>query len=434
MAWKQSEYWGWGRALRAQGELARPERTRTLAAVIADTPAPVIGTRRSYGDPCLNSDGRAVETSRLDRILGFDAKSGVLDVEAGAPLGQLAEIFGPQGWLPPVMPGTGFATVGGCIANDVHGKNHHHSGSFGQHIESLNLITPAGPKRITPKDKLFAATVAGLGQTGAIASARLRMKACKGDVMVVTERRISDWDEHLALLDNSPADYTVGWIAATARGKSLGRGILEEGETGSGLTPVKKRSKSVPMAAPGFALSPPVVRVFNELYYRRVPKRGRTVVKPIGDFFFPLDKIHDWNRLYGKTGFHQFQCVVPLDAADALRAMMEKIAKAGVASPLAVLKRMGAGRAGMMSFPMEGYTLAVDFPNRGKATDIIKDLVHDTGDAGGRVYLAKDSVADAQTIAAMYPERAAWAEAVAKVDPEGAFETDMTRRLKLRVV
>lgn len=434
MAWKHTEYCGWGRALRAEGELARPERLSTLAALTKATPAPVIGAKRSYGDPCLNAGGRAVETTRLDRVLGFDPDTGILDVEAGMPVGQLAEIFGPQGWLPPVMPGTGFATVGGCIANDIHGKNHHHSGSFGEHIESLELYTPKGKRTLTPKDKLFAATVAGLGQTGAIASARLRMKKCKGDVMVVTERRIADWDEHLALLDSSSADYTVGWIDGTATGKGFGRGILEEAETGSGLTPVKKRAKSVPMDAPGFALSPPVVRVFNELYWRRVPGRGRTVVKPIGDFFFPLDKIHNWNRLYGKTGFHQFQCVVPLDATEPLRLMMEKIAKSGVASPLAVLKRMGPGRAGMMSFPMEGYTLAIDFPNRGRAAEIIKGLVHDTADAGGRVYLAKDSVADAETVAQMYPERLAWAKAVAKIDPAGAFETDMTRRLNLRAL
>ncbi len=434
MAWKASEYWGWGRALRAEGDLARPERARQLEEIVKTETSPAIGNRRSYGDPCLNSDGRAVDMTRMDRILGFDETTGILDVEAGMPVGQLSEIFAPQGWLPPVMPGTGFATVGGCIANDVHGKNHHDDGSFGEHIESFELITPKGRKTVKSGDKLFSVTVAGLGQTGAILSARIAMKKAKGDVMVVTERRIQDWDEHLALLDASTATYTVGWIDATASGAKLGRGILEEGETGSGLTPVRKRAKSVPMDAPGFALSPPVVRVFNELYWRKVPARGRTVVKPINDFFFPLDKIHDWNRLYGKDGFHQFQCVVPLAAADKLRVMMEKIAKAGVASPLAVLKRMGPGRAGMMSFPMEGYTLAVDFPNRGRAEAIIQDLVHDTADAGGRIYLAKDSVADAETVAAMYPERAAWAKEVANIDPEGAFETDMTRRLKLRAL
>ncbi|MEM8957393.1 MAG: FAD-binding oxidoreductase, partial [Pseudomonadota bacterium] len=396
MAWKTAKYSGWGRALRAEGQLARPERARQLEALIKEETAPTIGNRRSYGDPCLNTGGRAIDLTRMDRILGVDDAAGVVEVEAGMPVGQLSEIFAPRGWLPPVMPGTGFATVGGCIANDVHGKNHHNAGSFGEHVESIELITPKGRKTVGSKDKLFAATVAGLGQTGAILSAKIRMKKAKGDVMVVTERRIQDWDEHLAHLDASTATYTVGWIDATAHGDSLGRGILEEGETGSGLTPVKKRSKSVPFDAPAFALSPSVVRVFNELYWRRVPARGRTVVKPINDFFFPLDKIHDWNRLYGKQGFHQFQCVVPLTAADKLRTMMEKIAKAGVASPLAVLKRMGPGRAGMMSFPMEGYTLAVDFPNRGKAEDIIRDLVRDTAEAGGRIYLAKDSVAEAE--------------------------------------
>ena len=432
MSWKQAEYWGWGRALRAEGEIARPERARHLAKIIAETPAPAIGNRRSYGDACLNSSGKAIDVTRMDRVLGFDEETGLLDVEAGMPVGTLAEVFAPRGWLPPVMPGTGFATVGGCIANDVHGKNHHHVGTFGAHVESLTLLTPDGEKVVKAGSKLFPVTVAGLGQTGAIRSARLKMKRAKGDVMVVTERRIADWDEHLALLDGSTADYTVGWIDATARGASLGRGILEEGETGSGLTPRRKGAKSVPMDAPGFALSPPVVKMFNEVYWRRVPARGRTLVKPINDFFFPLDKIHDWNRLYGKAGFHQFQCVVPLDAADALRAMMEKIAKAGIASPLAVLKRMGPGRSGMLSFPMEGYTLAVDFPNRGRAEDIIRDLVRDAAEAGGRIYFAKDSLADAETVHAMYPERAAWAAEVAKIDPDGHFETDMTRRLKLR--
>ncbi|MDJ1006962.1 MAG: FAD-binding oxidoreductase [Paracoccaceae bacterium] len=432
MSWKQAEYSGWGRALRASGELARPERARHLAAVMAASPSPAIGNRRSYGDACLNSGGKAVDLTRLDRILGFDEDTGLLDVEAGVGIGALADIFAPRGWLPPVMPGTGYATVGGCIANDVHGKNHHNDGTFGAHVESFTLVTPNGEETVRADDALFGVSVAGLGQTGAIRSARIAMKRAKGDVMIVTERRIADWDEHLALLDASEATYTVGWVDATARGAGLGRGILEEGETGSGLVPRPKGAKSVPLDAPGFALSPPVVRLFNEAYWRRVPGNGRTVVKPINDFFFPLDKIRDWNRLYGKTGFHQFQCVVPLDAAGALRAIMEKITRAGIASPLAVLKRMGPGRAGLMSFPMEGYTLAVDFPNRGRAAELVRSLVRDTADAGGRIYLAKDSLAEPETVAAMYPERAAWAKAVATIDPDGQFETDLTRRLKLR--
>ena len=251
-------------------------------------------------------------------------------------------------------------------------------------------------------------------------------------MIVVTERRIRDWDDFLAAFEASDTTYSVGWIDATARGTALGRGILEEAETGGGLVKPAKRGKRVPFDAPAFTLSPPVVRTFNAAYWRRVPDRGRTVVKPIDDFFFPLDKIHDWNRLYGKNGFHQFQCVVPLDQADALRTMLADIAASGLASPLAVLKRMGSGRAGYMSFPMEGYTLAVDFPNRPAAERLIRDLETATLAAGGRIYLAKDALASAGTIRDMYPEHAQWLKEVKKIDPDGAYETNLTRRLKLR--
>lgn len=345
----------------------------------------------------------------------------------------LAEIFAPKGWLPPVMPGTGFATLGGCIAMDVHGKNHHGAGSFGQHVTAITLLQGDKRRKITPKSKgLWAATCGGLGQTGVIETATIRLMRTKGDVMMVTERRAEDWDEHIALLDASDATYCVGWIDATAKGDRLGRGILEEGETGGGLVPKPKKSKSVPFNAPHWALSGPIVRMFNRAYYARVPAAGRTVVKPIQDFFFPLDRIHDWNRLYGKRGFHQFQCVVPLDQAPALRAMLEMIADSGLASPLAVLKRMGPGRAGHMSFPMEGYTLAVDFPAREAATGLIADLEAATAEAGGRLYLAKDALASGPQVKAMYPEWTKWADEAAKADPGNHLQTDMTRRLELR--
>jgi decaprenylphospho-beta-D-ribofuranose 2-oxidase len=372
--------------------------------------------------------------TRLDRLLSFDAASGLLTVEAGAQIGDLARAFAPRGWLPAVMPGTGFATVGGAIANDVHGKNHHNAGSFGEHVEAITLIRNGKPREITPErdPNLFRATVGGLGQTGIIASAVLRLMPAKGDLMMVTERRVADWDEHVDLLDRSKAPYSVGWIDATARGASLGRGILEEGETGSGLVPKRGAGRRVPMDAPHFALSAPVVRLFNAAYWRRVPEDGRTVVKPISDFFFPLDRIRDWNRLYGKRGFHQFQCVVPPDQVHRLREMLERIAEAGIASPLSVLKRMGPGRGGMLSFPMEGFTLAVDFPNRPGAATLVEGLNRMAAEAGGRVYLAKDALLRPESVAAMYPELEQWRQVVAKADPEGRMQTDLTRRLKLR--
>ncbi|QQA44119.1 FAD-binding protein [Pelagovum pacificum] len=431
MRWKEMDYAGWGRALSAHGHVARPERSRDLKPLSLEGPA--MGNRRSYGDAALNGGGRITDMTRLDRILSFDETTGILEAEAGIMLGELAEVFAPRGWLPPVMPGTGFATLGGAIAMDVHGKNHHGAGSFGAHVTEVTLVGPAGEQAVTPEDlPLFRATLGGLGQTGIIARAKIAMKRCKGDIMMVTERRAKDWDDHIALLDGSEATYVVGWIDATATGAALGRGIVEEGETGPGLVPKPKPSRKVPFDAPGFALAPPIVKGFNELYYRRVPKSGRTVVRPIGKFFFPLDKVHDWNRLYGKRGFHQFQCVVPLAAVGVLRDMLEKIAASGLASPLAVLKRMGAGRAGHMSFPMEGYTLAVDFPNRDKAVALIGELEAMTEAAGGRLYLAKDSLADGARIKAMYPEHADWLEQVRARDPDGLYLTDMVRRLDLR--
>ena len=421
-------YAGWGRALKAKGAMSRPAHTRDLRA-----DAPAIGNRRSYGDAPLNDAGQAQDMTRLDRITAFDRDKGLITVEAGITLGELAAVLAPQGWLPAVMPGTGFATVGGAIAMDVHGKNHHHAGSFCQHVTEITLVQGDDPRRVTPgSTALWKATCGGLGQTGVITHATLQLAPAKGDLMLVTEQRATDWDHHLALLDGSDAPYCVGWIDATATGKTLGRGIVEEGETCRGLRPAVKASKSVPFDAPQWALSGPIVKAFNAAYYRRVPKSGRTVVRPIQDFFFPLDKIHDWNRLYGKQGFHQFQCVVPLDKADALKGMLKTIARSGLASPLAVLKRMGTGRAGYMSFPMEGYTLAVDFPNRLAARRLIGDLEDATVEAGGRLYLAKDALSTGTAIKAMYPDHPKWRAQADKADPDGLLQTDMTRRLDLR--
>lgn len=428
---KDQTYTGWGRALRATGEIAHPDTAKSLAAI-----APALGNRRSYGDACLNDGGKAIDMTKLDRITAFDRDTGLITLDAGITLGDLARLLAPQGWLPAVMPGTGFATVGGAIAMDVHGKNHHHAGSFCQHVTAIKLIQDK-PRNIAPKSgALWKATCGGLGQTGIIAQATLQLTRAKGDMMLVSERRATDWDHHIALLDASDAPYTVGWIDATATGDALGRGIVEEGETCRGLRPTPRAAKKIPLDAPHWALSGPIVKAFNATYYRRVPKSGRTVVRTIQDFFFPLDKIHDWNRLYGKRGFHQFQCVVPLDQSDALRDMMERIARSGLASPLAVLKRMGPGlngaRAGYMSFPMEGYTLAVDFPNRPGAARLIARLEDATRKAGGRIYLAKDALSTGAAIKAMYPDTPKWAREAAKADPDALLETDMTRRLDLR--
>ncbi len=433
MLWKSTSYSGWGRALSAVGELARPERMSTLAKL---GHAPAIGARRSYGDACLNTGGQATDMSRLDRILGFDVETGRVEAEAGVPIGELARLFAPLGWMPAVMPGTGFATVGGCIAMDVHGKNHHADGSFAQHVVSLKLLQDGKSRTITPKrgKALFEATVGGLGQTGIITSATLQMIRCEGPGMEVTEQRAEDWDEHIALLDSSEARYTVGWLDATARGKHLGRGIVEEARSTAvrPLSAPKGNAKSVPFDFPRFTLSRVIVSGFNKAYYLRIREGGQTRIKPLEEFFFPLDRILGWNRLYGKSGFHQFQCVLPEAELPRLRGIAEKIAGSGLASPLAVLKRLGPGAGGPMSFPMAGYTLAVDFRESPKARALISELISETQAGGGRIYLAKDSLATEDKVKAMYPDWRRWAEECARHDPDGALETDLTRRLALR--
>jgi len=433
----ETTYTGWGRARQARGKINRPDTIAPVTTQGSDTHGPAIGNRRSYGDAPLNTGGTVTDMTRIDRILAFDRDTGIITVEAGLTLGELARILAPQGWLPAVMPGTGFATVGGAIAMDVHGKNHHHMGSFCHHVTDITVLQGGTLHYLTPSTApMWRATCGGLGQTGIITQASLQLIRAKGDMMLVTEQRATDWDHHIALLDAADAPYAVGWIDAMATGANLGRGILETGETCRGLRPSPRSPKRVPLNAPHWALSGPIVKAFNTAYYARVPKSGRTVVRTLQDFFFPLDKIHDWNRLYGKRGFHQFQCVVPLDQSEALRSMLNRIAWSGLASPLAVLKRMGRGLGGQaigdMSFPMEGYTLAVDFPNRPHARHLIARLEAATHAAGGRIYLAKDALSSGETIKSMYPNHLKWAAAAAAVDPNGDLKTDMIRRLDLR--
>ncbi len=438
MRWKEAEYSGWGRVLKAKGSLARPERVSEFDALIAENIAPAVGNLRSYGDAPLNDAGRAIVMSRLDRFIAFDPATGVLEAESGATIAAIMATFVLKGWMPIVVPGTAFATLGGCIANDVHGKNHHVAGTFGSCVESLVLTGADGKSRVvstTKEAEIFTATIGGLGQTGIIRSARIRLARCPSSLMEVHEERISNLTQFMAAFDGSQADYQVGWIDATAKGDSLGQGIFEEGRLYDGLpkTLSPRRAKGIPFNAPGFMMNPLVVRWFNKVYFGSVPMSGRNRLRRLEEFFFPLDRVHNWNRLYGKKGFHQFQCVIPTEqAAATLKTMLTRIAASGLASPLAVLKKMGPGRAGMLSFPMEGYTLAVDFPENAKARALIGELETLALEASGRVYLAKDSLSSANAVQGMYGELADWRRIVNRADPHGDFETGLVRRLNLR--
>jgi len=431
---------GWGRFTRAVCDASRPERMGEAEREIAaadDTGICVQGAARSYGDCALNDGGRVVITTRLDRILAFDPATGIVEVEPGVNFRRLLDVFLPRGFMVPVTPGTSFATIGGAVANDVHGKNHEHAGSFGQHVTALDLILPDGTRHtITPADTaLFRATVGGVGLTGLITRIAFRMVKVSGARVRVREERCADLEHFLsAMADAAASTYSVGWIDGTAQGRALGRGILETAEhVDSELRVPVEAKRAVPMDFPGFALNPLSVMAFNEAYFRRVPAEGRVHRIHLQKFLYPLDAIHGWNRIYGKRGFVQFQCVVPYETgATALRELLSVIAAARQASFLAVLKRMGPGRAGYLSFPTPGYTLALDFPNKPGVEDLYARLVAMTLSAGGRVYLGKDALLDAHSFRLMYPEFGAFSAVLEQVDPTHRLRSDMARRLRLQ--
>jgi len=432
---------GWGRATAAECEAVRPERfseaQEAFRAQAGGRGLCLYGGGRSYGDCALNDGGAALITTRLDRVLAFDAATGIVHVEPGVTFQRLLTAFLPQGFLAPVTPGTGFATIGGAVANDVHGKNHERDGSFGQHVTEIDLLLPDGSARtITPADTdLFRATVAGLGLTGFMTRIAFRMKRVPGPCVTVREKRVPDLETFLdAMAEAENAPYSVGWIDGTARGAALGRGVLEIAEPlAGGFTMPQAKRRAIPLDFPGFALNPLSVAAFNALYFRRVPAAGRTRDVHLENFLYPLDAIHGWNRIYGKRGFYQFQCVVPYATGPAaLRELLDVIGASRQASFLAVLKRMGPGRAGYLSFPMPGYTLALDFPNKPGIEDLYARLCGITLQAGGRVYLGKDALLTAHMFRLMYPEFASFQHILSAIDPARRLQSAMARRLELQ--
>jgi decaprenylphospho-beta-D-ribofuranose 2-oxidase len=436
---------GWGRVRRSASVTLTPDDVLAVGGCFANPRAHgliVHGAGRAYGDCALNDQGSALMTAGLTGILAFDPDTGIVQVEPGVTFRQLMAEFLPRGFLVPVTPGTGFATIGGAVANDVHGKNHETAGSFAQHVTELDLLTPAGGVRTIGPDReptLFRATCGGLGLTGVITRVAFRMARVAGPAVRVREQRVGNLEAFLAALDAAAgATYAVGWIDGTARGAALGRGILETAEPVAGHPPAPGGGLRVPVDFPAWVLSPLSIRAFNELYFRRVPAGGRTRIAHVGKFFYPLDALRGWNRIYGKRGFHQFQNVVPFSGgAAALRELLEVIGQSRRASFLAVLKRLGGGilpegEAGHLSFPQPGYTLALDFPAGPGIEDLYARLVAITLRHGGRVYLAKDALLDAAAFRQMYPLWGEFRGVLEGVDPKRRLQSDMSRRLRLR--
>jgi decaprenylphospho-beta-D-ribofuranose 2-oxidase len=442
MNWAEIELTGWGRSARVRSMACRPERANELAAAVASATVPggiiAYGAGRSYGDAALNSGGMAVITTRLDRILAFDPETGDVVCEPGVTFRDLIDTFVPLGFMPPTSPGTSFTTVGGALANDVHGKNHDRHGSFGNHVHWFDILLADGSwRRVTPDDdpELFAATIGGVGLTGLISAVAFRLLPGATPVVNVNERRIPDLDAFLAAFAEAreKATFSVGWIDALATGRGFGRGILETAEFATGAEPKPPRPRKVPFDFPSFALHPLVVQAHNVARYLHIPSRGRERLRRFDVFLYPLDAIHDWNRLYGKRGFYQFQCVLPDASAEAgLKSLLSEISHARAASPLAVLKTLGGMGRGLLSFPMRGFTLALDFPRRTGTAELLRRLEDITLEHGGRIYLAKDSVLSREALRTMYPDLPRLEAVLARVDPESRFTSDMARRLGIK--
>lgn len=393
------------------------------------------GNGRSYGDSCLNDGGTLLLTRGLDRFIAFDAETGILECETGVLLAEIIALALPKGWFLPVTPGTRFVTVGGAIANDVHGKNHHRLGSFGRHVLSLYLWrSDSGPQHCsaTENAELFAASIGGLGLTGLILTARLQLRRVPGPMIEGESIKFGSLKEFFSLSAESDAsaEYSVAWVDCLAGGAARGRGLFMRGNHSLAQGPLS--AKGLPLAMP---FQPPFslvnklsLHAFNALYYRKQTLRQKRCTWHYQPFFYPLDGIAHWNRMYGPKGFYQYQCVVPMAVAeDALDGMLKRIAESGQGSFLAVLKVFGRlPSPGLMSFSRPGATLALDFPNRGSATTrLLDELDRITMAADGAVYPAKDARMNRETFARSFGQLARFERSL---DP--AFSSSFWRRVR----
>lgn len=432
------QYGSWGNYPAARQKALRIEwRHDPLPGLPAGATLLPHGLGRSYGDSCLNDGGILLDTLGLNHFIDFDPERGLLRCEAGVSLAAILAAFTGRGWFLPVTPGTKHVTVGGALANDVHGKNHHRGGTFGRYVTCFELQRSDGRRLLcSPEEnpELFRATIGGLGLTGLITWVELRMKPVKSEMIDAESVRFDSLDEFFDLAADSDLkfEYTAAWIDGFARGASLGRGLFLRGNhAAAGAAPEPRRSTqaraALPAYAPEFLLNSWTARAFNTLYFHR--QRRRTVQKRChyDPFFYPLDALENWNRLYGRRGFMQYQCVVPhAEGREGTRRILRRVAERREGSFLVVLKLFGdLPSPGLLSFPRPGVTLCLDFANRGCRTlELLEELDGIVRDQGGRVYPAKDARMSASSFEAYFPE---WRELARHVDP--AFSSSFWRRV-----
>jgi FAD/FMN-containing dehydrogenase len=396
---------GWGRHPRIDANICAPRSLEEMRSLLGSGDAIARGNGRAYGDSAINVNN-TIHMRHFNRLLGFDSKRGRLEVEAGVLLSDIIDIFMPQGWFPYVTPGTKFVTVGGMIASDVHGKNHHKEGNFANFVDWFDLVTESGSVVRCSRDQnkdFFEWTLGGMGLTGIILRAGIRLRPIKSVWMKQRRLVAENIGRAIEIFENSQdATYSVAWIDCLQKGKSIGRSLVslaEHAETQE--LPEKLQSKPfrlpgkrklrIPLELPSWTLNNLSVRAFNSLYFSYGKMKPKDQFVDLDSYFYPLDTILDWNKIYGRKGFVQFQCVIPLSNAEAgITELLQTIANFGGGSFLAVLKRFSKQRS-RFSFPMEGYTLALDFPLNGSTSSLIETLDYITLKNNGRFYLAKDS-------------------------------------------
>ena len=439
---------GWGNIPKSTSHVIYPNSVKELQGSLSIGPLIPRGLGRSYADQATNSKHTILKMERLNHFLEFDDKTGILNCEAGVSLEEIIQYLTPRGWFPMITPGTKYITIGGAIANDGHGKAHHADGSFVNCVLDFTILLANGQVVTASREEnsdLFWANFGGLGLLGTILTARIQLRKVETTFFKQKAFAARNLDEMLQAIDDSEKEFasSVAWLDSMAKGKNLGRGVLTMGNHATlndlpeklKSTPLKigkKPKLAVPFYLPAFALNKLTVSILNSALY--IMQKSAKSISHYDSFFYPLDMINDWNRGYGKRGFIQYQFVLPVpNGKENIRKILEEITKSDCVPFLNVLKKFGKGQGGLLSFPFEGYTFAIDFPITSQLKPFTRKLDQMVLSMGGRIYLGKDAYLDEATFKAMYPEHKAWLDIKRKYDPQNIFSSDLSRRIGLEL-